>query len=125
MSPSDSNADTRLATYGTLSPGRVNHFQLAGLRGNWKTGTVRGKLTVGGWGSALGYPALILDPHGPAVDVFLFESAELPSHWPRLDEFEGAGYRRVVTQVHTAKGELSANIYTLALEGRNTPRIGV
>jgi gamma-glutamylcyclotransferase (GGCT)/AIG2-like uncharacterized protein YtfP len=113
MSPSDNNSNIRLATYGTLSPGRVNHHELAGLSGNWRIGTVRGKLTEGGWGSAFGFPALILDPLGPVVDVFVFESSDLPSHWARLDEFEGSAYRRVVTQVRTAEGEQSANIYEL------------
>jgi gamma-glutamylcyclotransferase (GGCT)/AIG2-like uncharacterized protein YtfP len=107
-------ADTRLATYGTLAPGRANHHQLAGLKGRWQQGTVRGRLAEAGWGAALGYPGLVLDPLGPAVEVHLFQSAELPDHWPRLDEFEGTGYRRVVTKVRTADGELEAWIYELA-----------
>ena len=32
----------------------------------------------------------------------------------RLDEFEGAGYRRVIATVHTAAGEVPASIYVLA-----------
>jgi gamma-glutamylcyclotransferase (GGCT)/AIG2-like uncharacterized protein YtfP len=114
MTARDSAADTRLATYGTLAPGRVNHHQLAGLKGKWQKGTVRGRLVDAGWGAALGYPGLVLDPRGPVFEVYLFESAELPDHWPRLDEFEGTGYRRVVTEVHTADGELGASIYVIA-----------
>ena len=110
----DRAADTRFATYGTLAPGRVNHHQLAGLKGRWQQGTVRGRLVDAGWAAALGHPGLVLDPLGPVVEVYLFESAELPDHWPRLDEFEGTGYRRVVTQVHTADGELDAWIYVTA-----------
>jgi hypothetical protein len=49
----------------------------------------------------LGYPALILDPRGPAVDVHVFESPDLSAHWSSLDDFEGSGYRRVVTTVRT------------------------
>jgi gamma-glutamylcyclotransferase (GGCT)/AIG2-like uncharacterized protein YtfP len=49
------------------------------------------------------------------VDVYLFESADLPDHWSRLDEFEGPGYRRVVTQVRTSDGDLSACIYVVAV----------
>lgn len=67
-----------------------------------------------GWGAPLGYPGLILDPQGPPVRVYLFESSELPKHWSRLDEFEGTGYRRVVTQVQTANGDVDAWIYVLA-----------
>ena len=66
-----------------------------------------------GWGTALGFPGLVLDPSGPPVDVHLFESLDLPGHWSRLDEFEGSGYRRVVTQVRTTEGELSACIYVV------------
>jgi gamma-glutamylcyclotransferase (GGCT)/AIG2-like uncharacterized protein YtfP len=115
MTGQDRAADTRLATYGTLAPGRVNHHRLAGLNGQWRQGTVRGRLTDAGWGAALGYPGLVLDPSGPVVEVHLFESADLPDHWPHLDEFEGAGYRRVVAQVLTPDGgELDAWIYVIA-----------
>jgi beta-aspartyl-peptidase (threonine type) len=109
-------AGSRLATYGTLAPGRVNHHHLAGLKGSWRRGTVRGRLAVAGRAAPLGYPGLILDPQGSPVEVHLFESPQLPNHWSRLDEFEGAGYRRVVTQVQTAEGEVDACIYVLASE---------
>jgi len=114
MSALDGSADTRLATYGTLAPGRVNHHQLAGLSGRWQRGTVQGKLVDAGWGAALGFPGLVLDPSGPPVEVYVFESSDLPDHWSRLDEFEGPGYRRVVTQVRIADGDLSACIYVAA-----------
>jgi gamma-glutamylcyclotransferase (GGCT)/AIG2-like uncharacterized protein YtfP len=108
--------DTRLAIYGTLAPGRVNHHQISALTGTWQRGSVKGKLFSSGWGSALGFPGLILDPLGASVDVLLFESADLPEHWARLDEFEGSGYRRVVTTVNTEEGERSAWIYVLREE---------
>ena len=107
-------AGIRLATYGTLAPGRANHHQLVRLKGQWRQGTVRGRLVDAGWGAALGFPGLILDPSGSAVEVHLFESEGLPDHWTRLDAFEGAGYRRTVTQVHTADGGLDAWIYIIA-----------
>ncbi len=113
MSAPNTGAETRLASYGSLAPGRVNHKQLAGLSGDWRRGTVKGRLVEVGWGSALGYPALVLDPQGTDVDVFLFESAELPEHWARLDEFEGSGYRRAIAQIQTAEGEVSACIYVV------------
>jgi len=108
-----SAAETRLATYGTLAPGRANHHQLADLRGQWRGGTVRGRLLEEGWGARLGYPGLVLDPEAGEVEVQLFESADLPDHWPRLDAFEGAGYRRVVAQVRTDDGAFDACIYVL------------
>ncbi len=105
--------NTRLATYGTLAPGRVNNNQLAGLRGHWRQGIVRGRRVEAGWGAGLGYPGLILDSPEQVVEVHLFESQELPDHWLRLDEFEGTGYRRVITQVYTEDGDLDASIYVV------------
>ena len=77
---------------------------------------MKGKLISSGWGAAFGFPGLILDPFGPTVEVHLFESAELPEHWTRLDEFEGDAYRRVIAAVNTEEGERSAWIYVLAQE---------
>ena len=108
------HAEHRLVTYGTLAPGRPNHHQLDGLEGRWLRGHVHGTLYAEGWGASLGYPALVLDPEGPAVEVHVFESGDLPAHWPRLDAFEGPGYQRVTAAVHTAQGQLEAQIYALA-----------
>ncbi|MBV1850566.1 gamma-glutamylcyclotransferase family protein [Catellatospora tritici] len=103
----------RLATYGSLSPGKSNHAQLHGLDGHWFTGHVHGQLFAAGWGADLGYPALVLDPDGDAVEVQIFESADLPAHWSRLDDFEGSQYRRVLTAVDTPSGPIEACIYVL------------
>jgi gamma-glutamylcyclotransferase (GGCT)/AIG2-like uncharacterized protein YtfP len=107
-------ADTRLAIYGTLAPGKVNHHQISPLAGTWQRGTVRGNLLSSGWGAALGFPGLVLDPLGPLIEVDLFESPELPAHWARLDDFEGSGYERVLVTVSTPEGERRAWIYALA-----------
>jgi gamma-glutamylcyclotransferase (GGCT)/AIG2-like uncharacterized protein YtfP len=64
----------------------------------------------------MGFPALILDPTGPTVEVQVLESAELPGHWERLDEFEGTGYQRVAAPVITADGTVPASIYVPARE---------
>ena len=112
MSFVEHSAETRLATYGTLAPGRANHHHLEGLQGRWLTGTVCGRLVEEGWGAALGYPALILDADGAEVTVHVFESADLPAHWERLDQFEGDEYERVaVTVALEDGGELEASIY--------------
>ncbi|HET6866069.1 MAG TPA: gamma-glutamylcyclotransferase [Solirubrobacteraceae bacterium] len=108
------HAEMRLATYGTLAPGRQNHAQLSELAGRWLVGQVRGSLVDAGWGAELGYPALVLDPGGPPIEVFVFESEALRDHWDRLDEFEGAGYRRTAVDVSTDEGVLPASIYVLA-----------
>ena len=93
----------RLATYGTLAPGRPNHHHLDGLRGRWFEGHVHGTLVDAGWGAALGFPALILDPDAPVIDVHVFESADLPAHWAHLVEFEGPGYERIPATIHTPR----------------------
>jgi gamma-glutamylcyclotransferase (GGCT)/AIG2-like uncharacterized protein YtfP len=105
------NAETRLATYGTLAPGKPNHHQLAGLKGEWIKGTVQGALVDKGWGAALGYPAIALDRQLQTVAVDMFVSDDLPAHWARLDAFEGGEYRRVVVQVKANGTELPAYIY--------------
>ena len=101
-------AEMRLATYGTLAPGRQNHEQLADLPGRWLEGHVHGSLIDAGWGAKLGFPALVLDSDGPRVEVCVFESEALPDHWHRLDAFEGPGYRRATLHVSTP-----ASIYVL------------
>jgi gamma-glutamylcyclotransferase (GGCT)/AIG2-like uncharacterized protein YtfP len=104
----------RLATYGTLGPGRPNHHQLAGLEGRWLRGAVTGRLVDLGWGAELGFPALVLDPEGGEVEVDVLESPALDGHWPRLDAFEGPGYRRTSVVVTTDEGPLTAYLYVLA-----------
>jgi gamma-glutamylcyclotransferase (GGCT)/AIG2-like uncharacterized protein YtfP len=103
----------RLATYGSLAPGRPNHHQLDGLKGRWSEGHVCGRLVNAGWGADLGYPALILDPEAPAIPVVIFESLDLPDNWSRLDDFEGSAYQRVVTTVRTSAGDIDSSIYVL------------
>ncbi len=108
------NAANRLATYGTLAPGRVNEGQLADLTGTWSNGTVRGRLLQAGWGADLGYPGMIPDDDGDVIEVFIFTSADLPDHWTRLDAFEGEGYRRARVPAITDDGEVEVSIYVLA-----------
>jgi gamma-glutamylcyclotransferase (GGCT)/AIG2-like uncharacterized protein YtfP len=105
------DAANRLATYGSLAPGRPNHSHVAGLRGRWVPGEVCGRLVQEGWGATLGYPALVLDPDGPGVAVQVLESDDLLAHSDRLDAFEGPGYERVATSVRTSQGVVEACIY--------------
>ncbi len=111
--PSDM-PDHRLAVYGSLAPGKLNHQQISQLSGTWRRGTVNGRLLNAGWGAAIGFPGLVLDPLAPPVDVQLFESKDLPQHWERLDQFEGNGYRRSITTVTTAQGKCTAWVYVIA-----------
>lgn len=107
------DATRRLVAYGTLRPGQSNHGQLAGLRGDWTPGTVRGRVIEVDWGGASGYPGIILDPNASEIDVEVFESDDLPEHWPRLDAFEGPGYRRALINVATDRGVIQGLVYEL------------
>ena len=109
-------ASHRLAVYGSLASGQPNHSVIQNIRGEWTDGFVRGELTESGWGSGMGYPALTWDPDGDRVPVKMLVSSELPEHWKRLDDFEGAEYVRVLVPVEDEDGELIAvaNIYALA-----------
>lgn len=107
------DAEHRLATYGTLAPGRPNHHQLLGLNGHWLTGTIHGRLVSEGWGASMGYPALVLAEDAPPVEVQIFESVDLPGHWTRLDDFEGPEYQRATVIAQTPAGELLVSVYVL------------
>lgn len=107
-------ADTRLASYGTLAPGRENEHQLAALTGTWRKGVVYGILTIAKSGVHIGNLGITLDPDGDPVEVYIFESADLPDHWARLDAFEGEGYRREITTASTEHGDIEVSIYALA-----------
>jgi len=108
--------DCRLAAYGSLAPGESNHSQLGPLSGFWEEGSVRGHLERVGWGEAIGFPGMRWDPEGEAIRVKLFTSEDLPTHWQRLDEFEGADYRRILIPVETEDSVVVANIYELAAD---------
>ena len=107
------SAQTRLASYGTLAPGRIKHHELEGLGGDWRQGTVRGRLYDEGWGATLGFPAIVLDEAAPEVELFILESNDLPAHWPRLDAFEGEGYARTIATAQTESGPIEVSIYVL------------
>ena len=117
MNSMSDSIETRLFVYGSLAPGRSNAHVLGPLPGSWQSATVEGLLLAEGCELSYGYPALILnskDPGAGEVPGLLFVSPALPDFWPELDEFEGEGYRRVVTSVVTEAGvELSAYTYEL------------
>ena len=104
-----------LFVYGTLAPGRANAHMLADVPGVWEPATVRGTLYPEGWGAALGYPGLVLAEDGDEVQGLVFSSDVLDRHWPRLDEFEGDGYRRVVTDARLHDGtQRAVHVYALS-----------
>lgn len=104
----------RLFVYGTLAPGKPNEHVLKDLAGEWIPASVNGVLHAKGWGAAMGFPGLVLDPDAEAVSGLLFCSDELAGHWHRLDAFEGEGYQRIVTYATLGNGEqIAAYVYAI------------
>lgn len=111
----DSANIDRLFVYGTLAPGRSNHEELSDLDGDWQAATVNGRLFEEGWGAEHGCPGLIPADGEPAVEGYVFRSAELAEHWGRLDAFEGSDYVRVTTTATLLGGE-TVNAYVYAIK---------
>lgn len=110
------NPEQALVIYGSLAPGKPNHSVVESIKGTWQKGIVRGKLENKGWGAELGYygftPTGINEQN--EIEVFVLLSDELTSHWQRLDEFEGDGYKRTVVQYELASGEIGVGyIYAI------------
>jgi gamma-glutamylcyclotransferase (GGCT)/AIG2-like uncharacterized protein YtfP len=76
---------------------------LESIVGSWIKATVKSFLISQGWGTALGYLALVLDSKGEDIDGFVFKSKNLSEHWDRLDEFEGKAYKKILNQVKMEK----------------------
>ena len=103
-----------LFVYGTLAPGQPNEKVLTQIGGKWKRAYIKGTLKSQGWGSILGYPAIVLEENGEKIDGFIFSSENLQNHWDKLDDFEGKEYSRMLTQVLTDAGDqICAYIYVL------------
>ncbi len=92
------HVEENLFVYGTLSPGGPNEHVLKAIGGRWDKARVAGHLNEEGWGSAMGYPGLVIDADGGLVEGYLFHSTKLRTHWHMLDDFEGEDYERVVVQ---------------------------
>jgi gamma-glutamylcyclotransferase (GGCT)/AIG2-like uncharacterized protein YtfP len=101
---------TRLAAYGTLQPGQSNHAMLAAVGGSWLTATVQGVRFM-----ANGYPAFKWGPGPAEVPVSVLTADGLADQWARLDDFEGADYRRILVPARLPNGTiLVANLYEYA-----------
>jgi gamma-glutamylcyclotransferase (GGCT)/AIG2-like uncharacterized protein YtfP len=99
--------DARLAAYGTLRPGEVNHHLLKDVRGVWTSGHVEGRLAVRD-----GFPACWWRPGEGRVPVEVLAAAALPGLWAGLDAFEGQDYPRILVPVVEPGGSLViANLY--------------
>lgn len=115
------SASGHLIVYGSLAPGGPNHRILAEVPGEWREGWVTGELLERGWSAAMSYPALKWCPEGSHIPAWLFRSPELPSHWERLDDFEGLEYHRILAPFWTPEGEIwVGNVYAMECELKGT-----
>jgi len=99
-------AHGRLAVYGTLAPGEVNHFVIRNIEGRWRDGFVTGTKRMRG-----GLP-MFRRRGRSQVQVKILETLNLVRHWPRIDKFEGANYRRILLPVQLpCRTFVVANLY--------------
>ena len=98
--------ETKLIVYGSLAPGEVNDFMLAGLVGKWHPCRIRGRM-----GIYLGFKSFRYDPQGPENPAWLLESADLPRIIPELDDFEGEAYERRTIPARVDGRWVMAQIY--------------
>ncbi|XWW45044.1 gamma-glutamylcyclotransferase [Fibrella sp. USSR17] len=96
-----------LIIYGTLAPGKPNHSKIAHIIGTWESATVMGRLEKKGWGAALGFNGF--NPASPGepfitIPAQVLRSPMLPQNWTVLDEFEGPGYKRILSAYTLADG---------------------
>jgi gamma-glutamylcyclotransferase (GGCT)/AIG2-like uncharacterized protein YtfP len=107
----------RLFVYGTLAPGRPNEHILAPLGGTWQPASIRGHLQQQGWGTAMGFPGIVLDTQGDVVSGLVFAAEKLEDFWDTLDAFEGEEYERVLTEAALREGgSVRAYVYVLRRE---------
>jgi gamma-glutamylcyclotransferase (GGCT)/AIG2-like uncharacterized protein YtfP len=103
-----------LIVYGSLAPGGPNHALVSELEGDWREGWVTGELLGHGWSAAMSYPALRWCPGGEKIRAWMLISRDLPTHWTRLDEFEGLEYSRILAPFWTAEGQVwVGNVYAM------------
>lgn len=109
------HTERRLAVYGSLAPGKLNHHIVAPAGGEWAAGLVTGVFSENGWGATHGFPGLRWSPGAADVRVSLLTSDALPERWADLDQFEGDDYMRILVPVTADDGRLIAvaNLYEL------------
>ena len=62
----------------------------------------------------MGFPGLVIAADGDVIEGFVFASENFHLHWAALDEFEGAEYQRVLTNVTLDDGAVvEAFVYAL------------
>lgn len=96
----------RLAAYGTLRPGQSNYKIVSNIQGEWTSGVIRGSVR-----EVAGYPAYTWDESGEPIPVEVLISEQLISEYARIDEFEGANYKRTLVPVLMDDAYSVCNVY--------------
>ena len=122
-------SDHRLAVYGALATEKPSAYGLANIEGSWVPGIINGHVTGTGAETGadtdLNSPAIKLDDGGEKdggkkgggekIEVRVFEAADLPGHWSRLDVVFGtennAAYARQRTLAQTEDGLVAVSVY--------------
>jgi hypothetical protein len=101
---------TRLATYGTLSPGEEHNSLLDEAPGKWSNGMVKGVVE-----EVDGLPIFQPQLDARPFPVRVLSSEALRPFLPRLDSFEGNLYERILIAVEQPDGKIViASIYARA-----------
>lgn len=100
----------RLFVYGSLRVGQSARHLVEPYLREWNPATVRGSM----FAFASGYPGVVLEPRGGIVMGELLRLRSLSTSLPLLDDYEGEGYSRVLTQVEHVGGPSWAWIYVLS-----------
>ena len=106
----------KFVAYGTLRPGQPGHAVLKNVDGAWSSVTLHGVVH-----EKDGLPGFSYFGHADGVAAELLVSKDLPDHWRRLDEFEGARYERHLG-LYRGDGALGiSNVYVW--QGSDDPRL--
>jgi gamma-glutamylcyclotransferase (GGCT)/AIG2-like uncharacterized protein YtfP len=102
-----------LVVYGTLAPGRVNHYIVEHIVGTWRDDVyVEGEFVNSGWAAEFGYPMIRWKPGAARIASYLLTSEMLPASWSDLDRFEGSEYCRILIPIFDGQGFVTVgNIY--------------
>ena len=98
--------ENQLIIYGTLAPGKPNHAKIAHIEGVWLDAVIWGQLKNEGWGAALGYYGFVSNTteNVEVIPAKILQSSKLIKEYAFLDDFEGAGYQRILTKYQLSTG---------------------
>lgn len=108
--------EQQLIIYGTLAPGQPNYAKIEHIEGIWQDAIIWGQLKNEGWGAALGYYGFVdgVTKDVQPIDAKVLRSPKLIDEYAFLDDFEGDGYKRILTKYKLSNGETGVGyIYAL------------